>query len=65
MLAPLNFYPVECFNLFNWGKDYLTGVKFTSVTAKFTLLCPVEPGSPREIYICNSEVYFTGVPSGC
>ena len=21
---------------------------------------PVEPGSPREIYICNSEAYFTG-----
>jgi len=27
--------------------------------------CPVEPGSPREIYFCNSEAYFTGVPSGC
>jgi hypothetical protein len=41
--------------------------------------CPVEPGSPRlpngilflrlfhrgEIYSCNSEAHFTGVPSGC
>jgi len=54
-------------------------VKFTTVTAKRISLgsyipCispqvyparPVEPGSPREIYICNSRAYFTGVPSGC
>jgi len=26
---------------------------------------PVEPGSPREIFISNSGAYFTGVLSGC
>jgi len=25
--APLNVYPVECLNLFHWGKAYLIGVK--------------------------------------
>jgi len=26
---------------------------------------PVEPGLPCEIYLCNSEAYFTRVPFGC
>ena len=25
MFTPLNFHPVECLNLFNWGEDHLTG----------------------------------------
>ncbi|MBW1614338.1 MAG: hypothetical protein JRJ57_10300 [Deltaproteobacteria bacterium] len=53
-----------------WGRNILLcrPVKFAD---HFTRVdpacpaCPVEPGSLREIYSCNSGAHFTGVPFGC